>query len=427
MRRPRRVLTLAAALAGAAALTACNPHTFEKVAMSSAYRPEHPRPEPKGPPGSAPPYELLAGDLHCHVSPPDDPGDVTRGVSETVALAAEEGLDFVVLTPHLPARFFADPELRARAAAGAAEMRRAFSGKGGTLFIPGFEYTDHRFGHVGASFADLGKVLDEVPVDVARSRPERFFERWVAGGGLLVVNHPLVTPLDSVFARARGDMSWRPWTSRVEVPPEIAAVGHLAGGFEAYNAAVAQLRDRFLLGDADLSLRGVMARLDREIVASGRRIAPVGGSDSHAGYLRATTFVLAEHRTEAAVRDAILAGRVCVRSPDACSLEVRAPGGRWVGVGGAVERGAVERGAAEGGAAVVEVRARGDRIVVVRDGEAVATPASGRVVQVEVPAGRCALVRARVDEGYSGPVYVNCGFATPGAGQGVATSAGPTD
>jgi crossover junction endodeoxyribonuclease RuvC len=27
---------------------------------------------------------LLAGDLHCHISPPDDPPHVTRGVVETV-------------------------------------------------------------------------------------------------------------------------------------------------------------------------------------------------------------------------------------------------------------------------------------------------------------------------------------------------------
>ena len=223
-------------------------------------------------------------------------------------------------------------------------MRRAFAAAGPrTIFIPGFEYTDPRYGHVGASFADLGQVLADVPLDVARRSPERFFERWVADGGLLVVNHPLVTPLDSVFASARADMSWRPWTSRAPVPTEIQAVHRLATGFEAYNAAVAQLRDRFLLGDVDLSVRGVLGRIDREIVAQGRRIVPVGGSDSHSGYLRATTFVLAERRTAAAVRDALLAGRVCVKSPEACSLEVRAPGGRWAGVGGAIESGGRSR------------------------------------------------------------------------------------
>ena len=248
------------------ALAGCNPHAFERAAMISAFRPDrvdHLPPAPASPDDAAPRYELLAGDMHTHISPPDSPADVRRGVADTISLAADEGLDFVVLTPHLPARFFADPALRASAAAGAAEMRRAFASASRTIFIPGFEYTDFRYGHVGASFADLDQVLADVPLEVARKSPERFFERWVADGGLLVANHPLVTPLHSMFASARADMSWRPWTSRLGVPPEIQAVSRLLFGYEAYNAAVAQLRDRFLLGDVDLSVRGVLERMDR--------------------------------------------------------------------------------------------------------------------------------------------------------------------
>lgn len=383
----------------ALAVTGCSVHAVEKLAMTSAYRAPSPVPAPAATTAAA--YQLLAGDMHCHVSPPDSPDDVTRGVAATIALARDEHLDFVILTPHLAARFFADPALRAQAAAGQAELRRAFAGAaGGTIFIPGFEYTDHAYGHVGASFADLSRVLAEVPVDVAAADPARFFERWVADGGVLVVNHPVVTPLHSIFARARADMSWRPWTSRPPFPPEIASVNRLAAGFEAYNVAVAQLRDGFLLGDCDAGLREVVGRLDREILEARRRITPVGGSDSHAGWLRAATFVLATSRTEAGVRDAILGGRTCVRSPEACSLEVRAPGGAWVGVGGTVRSDAA-----------VEVRATGDEIVIARDGAPVARPASGAIAAVEVPAGRCSLIRAHVDDGYSAPIYVNCDFA----------------
>jgi len=81
-------------------------------------------------------------------------------------------------------------------------LRRALaeSEVGRTLFVPGFEYTDSRYGHVGSSFADLAKVLAEVSVEAAQAAPERFFEQWVADGGVLVVNHPLVTPVDSIFA-----------------------------------------------------------------------------------------------------------------------------------------------------------------------------------------------------------------------------------
>ena len=404
-------LACVALLAGP--IAGCNVHAVEKLAMTSAFRPVHDAgfvpssPAPPKPPRPAASYQLLAGDMHCHISPPDSPDDVTRGVAETIARAHDEALDFVVLTPHLPARFFADPTMRARAVAGQAELRRAFAAvgrAGGTVFIPGFEYTDHAFGHVNASFADLDAVLAEVPVDVARADPARFFERWVADGGLLVVNHPVVTPLRSIFARARADMSWRPWTSSAPYPPEIAAIGRLAAGFEAYNVAVTHLRDGLLLLDLDFSLRDVTGRLDREILAARRRIAPVGGSDSHAGWLRAAMFVLAESRTEAGIRDAIVGGRTCVRSPAACSLEVRPPGGAWAGVGGTVRSDAA-----------VEVRARGDQIVITRDGAPVALPASGKVATVDVPAGRCSLIRARVDDGYSAPVYVNCDFAEAGA------------
>jgi len=416
----------AATLALALAATGCSVHTVENVAMASAYRPpsppqsasplpapSSPQPQPQrpasGPAVSSPPislpaaaYQILAGDMHCHISPPDSPRDVTRGVAETLALAREEKLDFVILTPHLQARFFADPAARAQALAGQAELRRAFaaSAGGSTVFIPGFEYTDHEFGHVGASFADLARVLAEVPVDVAVADPARFFERWVADGGVLVVNHPVVTPLHSIFSRARADMSWRPWTSHPPFPAEILAVNRLAIGFEAYNVAITHLRDGLLLGDLDSSLREVTGLIDRDILGTRRRIAPVGGSDSHAVWIRAATFVLAQSRTEAGIRDALLGGRTCVRSPAACSLEVRSPGGSWVSVGGAVRSGAT-----------VEVRARGEAIVVMRDGAPVAQPASGAVAGVEVPAGRCSLIRAHVDDSYSAPVYVNCDFA----------------
>src|SRR6185295_9647533 len=166
---------------------------------------------------------------------------------------------------------------------------------------------------IGAAFADLRKILDEVPASIARQHPERFFERFVLSGGLLVVNHPLVTPLDSMFSIARADLSWRPFTAAGPFPPEISAVNHLAQAFEAYNLTATHLRDRYLLGDTEYTLQRTLGRLDQEIVAQQRRMTPVGGSDSHTHHLRATTFVLSRSRTEAGIHDALLAGRVCVR------------------------------------------------------------------------------------------------------------------
>ena len=104
------------------------------------------------------------------------------------------------------------------------------------MVVQGAEYTDHRYGHVGVAFGDLEKVLGEVPTDEARSHPERFFERYVAGGGLfLTLNHPLVTPIESVFPMARADLSWRPWTARGPFPDEVGAIDGLAQNVEAYN------------------------------------------------------------------------------------------------------------------------------------------------------------------------------------------------
>jgi hypothetical protein len=105
-----------------------------------------------------------------------------------------------------------------------------------------------------------------------------------------------------------------------------------------------------------------------------------------------------------------------VRSAGACSLEVRAVAnapGPWVSVGGAIR--------SDG---VVEVRARGQRIVIDRDGAPAAMPASGKVERVDVPPGRCSLIRAEVDDGYSAPVYVNCDFAEPAGAPGARPPSG---
>src|SRR5687768_13805790 len=77
-------------------------HGAVDFAMTSAYR---------SPPlrligESEQSLELLAGDFHCHVSPPDGPSHVARGLQATIDLANRERLDFVVLTPHVRARFY---------------------------------------------------------------------------------------------------------------------------------------------------------------------------------------------------------------------------------------------------------------------------------------------------------------------------------
>ncbi len=404
---------LLASLAGVAlsAALGCAPLKPRVVdlAMSSAYRPPLGGASGRGASLAsdltkrpiAPPYQLLAGDFHCHVQPPDSEGEVSRGVPETIELARRERLDFVVLTPHVWSRFFQEPTLRAAVREGRAHLREALAGRpaGDTLFLLGMEYTDHRYGHVSASLADVEAVLDELPIEEARLHPERYFERFVARGGLLVVNHPLVTPLDSIVRIARADLSWRPFTSSGPFPAEIEALNRLAQGFEAFNLSATELRDRFLLGDSKHTLVATLARLDREILRQQRRMTPLGGSDSHSHHLRATTFVLSKSRDEAGIRDAVLGGRVCVRSPEACSFTLRAPGEAWVSVGGSI------RGA------TLEGRAEGEDVDILVNGAVTRAPLAGEIVRLDLDPGKCSVIRARVGEGYSAPIYANCGFS----------------
>jgi len=346
------------------------------------------------------PYEVLAGDFHCHVNPPDSPSDVARGIEETVELAAQEKLDFVVLTPHVPARFFQSAAQRKAVLDGQKNLQKALAphASGKTIFIRGMEYTDHAYGHAGVAFGDLEAVLSELDARTLGGKPELFFERYVDKGGLLVVNHPFSTPLESTVAVARANLSWRPFTAKGPFPSEIQALARLAQGYEAYNFAITELRDRFLLADSEHSISRILTRMDQESVDKKRRLIPVGGSDSHSHYLRASTFVLSKSRSQEGIREALAEGRVCVRSRAACSLEVRAGEGPWTALGSAV------RGS------VVEARVGGDSqdIELFVNGAAVAQPSAGETVKIQVPVDRCSVIRARVGEGYSGGVYANC-------------------
>lgn len=340
-------------------------------------------------------YRVLAGDMHCHVRPPDADWDVVRELPETARLAEAEGLDFVVLTPHVRARFFQDPDERARVERGQTELRARIAtmreGSPDVLFIPGFEYTDHAWGHANASFADVRDVLAEVSVDDARAHPEHFFERFVARGGVLVINHPVFTPVETPFSATSADISWRGFFGK-HPPPEMQAVQRLSSGVEVFNLPVTHLRDGLLLDREERSLRMASVFADRLSRERGGPIASVGGSDSHGHHLRATTFVLARDRTPEAIRDAVVNGRTCARDPAACTLEVSADGRAWSALGDAVS-------ARDG---VLHARARGDDVTYFVNG----VPSSGPTLQVSPCA--CSIVRARVGKGWSSGIRVNC-------------------
>ena len=345
---------------------------------------------------------VLAGDMHCHVLPPDAPYHVSRDLAGTIELAKQEGLDFVILTPHVPGRFFMDGEIRSWVLETQQALRARLAAlRPDLVVIPGFEYTDHHHGHVSVSFADLANVLHGFETAEAQAHPERFFERWVAQGGLITINHPVNRALENApFAELRWDMSWRAFAGR-DTPPEITWITEHAQAVETFNVSVTHLRDQFLVGEEDRSLREAAHLVDRVSRAQHRRIAAVGGSDSHGRWLRATTFVLASERSAAAVREAIAAARTCVRGPEACSLQARPRDHGeegWRGVGDSFTTEAES----------LEARASGGEVTYVVNGAIVARATSGQIVSLPIPAGRCAVVRAIVGRSWSSGMYVNC-------------------
>ena len=167
----------------------------------------------------------------------------------------------------------------------------------------------------------------------------------------MVVNHPLVTPLDSMISIGRVDLV----LAAVDQPGGPIPAGdeeanRLAQGIEAYNLTAAHIV-MVIEVPGPGTTEATLARIDQQILAEGRRLVPIGGTDSHENHLRATTFVLAAARTAEEIRRAVLAGRVCVRDPRACSLRARVPNNTaWQPLG-----------AAFANTPTVEVKARGEK------------------------------------------------------------------
>jgi hypothetical protein len=159
-----------------------------------------------------------------------------------------------------------------------------------------------------------------------------------------------------------------------------------------------------VIDDEDRSLREAAHLADQLARTQHRRIAAVGGSDSHGDWLRATTFVLAKERTIEGVRKAITSARTCVRGPEACTLEARPHVGNaaWLGVGDALTTTEHE------GFVMFEGRATGDDVTFIVDGAPAARAGSGEVASFPVPADRCSTIRAIVGRSWSSSIYINC-------------------
>jgi hypothetical protein len=348
--------------------------------------------------GAVGPYQLLAGDMHCHVLPPDAPFHVSRELPETLELAKREGLDFVVLTPHVNARFFLDAEQRAWVVRTQRELRARIASlpASDVLFIPGMEYTDYRHGHVGLAFANVERVLEAVSVEDANAAPERFFRAWRALGGIATIHHPFLTPLyNAPIAELHYDLSWREF--RAPVHPGMTEIHWLtkhADAIETWNESIGHVRDRWFVGDPDWEMRQASHLVDRLAREESRPIAPVGGSDSHDHWLRPTTWVLAKDKSAAAIRDAIVHARTCVRAPEPCTLEARGDG-EWANVGGSIA--STDH--------AIEARAIG-RASYFLNGELAATSEEGSVRLST--SGRCSTLRVEINDGSSAPIFVDC-------------------
>ncbi|RZU76232.1 putative metal-dependent phosphoesterase TrpH [Micromonospora kangleipakensis] len=226
-------------------------------APGSPERPERP-PRPTVPDVDG--RRWLAGDLHAHTVHSDG----RQTIDELAALAVSRGLDFLAVTDHNTVSHH--PWLPGSA-------RRY-----GITLVPGQEVTTDR-GHANA-FGPVGWIDFRRPADEWLGAAER-------AGGLLSINHPL-----------GGDCAWRqPVTTRTR----LVEVWHSGWWDRTWGAPLAWAQ------------------------AWRPDVVPVGGSDFHRPGADAlpgapTTWVLVDGdpADEAAVRDALAAGRTAVSAgPDA--------------------------------------------------------------------------------------------------------------
>ncbi len=254
----------------------------------------------------------LAGDLHMHVSPPDDPADVKLSAAEIAKAAKLAKLDFVVLTPHVwPARWNGTFRRQWRSLANSARAEH------GVTLIPGVEWTTGQ-GHFGVT----GLELDTLGND--------FLPAAHAAGAFITVNHPFAVPTNIPGARASNyDMSYRVWS---EKQPGFTGID----GVEVWNVPLALANLISRPGGRTGEARAWSAA-DAVVHAEHRRITAVGGTDNHQLNIMATTWVLAVDTSEAAILEALRAGATCLGGPEAGTIRARGDADpAWVRVGGNV-------------------------------------------------------------------------------------------
>lgn len=361
--------------------------------------------QPVTPAGSAA-LKLWAGDANFQL--PEGDFKASLELPKVLQTIKKSGLDFVFFAPSQKSKFYEDQNTLDSAVQRWREIRQFLETvpEPKPLFLPGLQIVDRAHGNVSLLFLDFAAMTVDLKAKNFRQSPQLFYYSAKAFGGLLFIDTPFATPVkmpvDAPDRFTSIDRSWRPITDAgrdiKSFPPEIQAADELAFGLEAYSIPVSVWRDQYGLDNPLHSLVASMQRMDEEILRRKRRMVPIAGSDSRQGkHLHPTMYIAAPTRTPQALREGMLRGRVCIRSPEPCAVRVYADDdGLPQGVGASVK--AKQR---------VELRWQGEGEVF-RNGVSYGAFDSRATVPAD---SQCSVLRLVVDGGYSAPIYVNCPFA----------------
>jgi len=219
---------------------------------------------------------FYAGDLHVHSN---DSGDARASLFELAMFARGRGLDFVIVTDHNTSSHIE------RIAAAQPEHPAL-------LLVPGMEFTTYQ-GHMGA-LGITGPV--DHKLGVSTTLPDAV-TALSAQGAVLTINHPNLDLGDVCIGCA--------WLH--EIPDEIDAVEIATGGVSQAG---------FIFGE------GARAFWE-DLIADGRHIAPVGGSDDHRAGVDLgafgspigdpTTLIFAASLSASALAEGVRDGRTVVK------------------------------------------------------------------------------------------------------------------
>lgn len=396
-------VALIAAIAGT--LTACKSFS-SYLSLRAAYRPPAASTVQPPTPAGSPTLKLYAGDCNYHL--PEGDFRLRPDLRRIVDRIHQSNLDFVFFTPTVKTRFF-DKE------GGIEEAIHKFKDiqqfldsipEPKPLFLPGVEYLDNNNGSVSLLFLELPTVFSDLKSRDFRGSPPLFFYTAKAFGALLAINTPLATPVSVPMESqsekyATTNRSWRPFTESgrgiASFPAEIQAAHELSYGLEAYSLPVAVWRDQYAMDDQQLSLREILRNLDKLILQRHRRMVPTAGTDSRGRVLHPVMYIAAPTRTAQALREGMLRGRVCIRSPEPCGVRVYSDDDALPkGVGAALR--ARQR---------IEFDWKGEGELV-KNGESIGNFEGHATLAADA---QCSVYRLIANGGYSAPIYVNCPWA----------------